>query len=114
MECILKACERVRVGLGLTVGQAEAHRVDQEEAVEAVEVVKKKDPYVGSLRWKVFQTFENPDYRDGPWPKMTAKVISLIVMATILMSTVAFILESEACSPTSWLPGKPFTRGLHP
>tara|TARA_B110001452_G_scaffold249211_1_gene236588 strand:- start:110 stop:1705 length:1596 start_codon:yes stop_codon:yes gene_type:complete len=71
------------------------------------ERTKAQERYTGSFRWKVFQTFENPDYREGPWPKSTAKVISLIVMATILVSTLAFILESEACTPSSFLSGNP-------
>ena len=57
--------------------------------------------YIGSRRWKVFQTFENPGYSN------LAKLISIIVMATILMSTLTFIFESEACEPTSWLPANP-------
>ena len=59
------------------------------------------NPYVGSFRWKVFQTFENPGYSN------MAKVISLVVMLTILVSTLTFILESEACNVTSFLPGYP-------
>jgi len=68
---------------------------------------KATERYAGSFRSKVFQTFENPDYREGPWPAQTAKTISVIVMATILVSTLAFILESEACTPSSWLSANP-------
>lgn len=57
--------------------------------------------YIGSWRWKVFQTFENPGF------SRLAKAISLLVMVTILVSTLTFILESEACEPTSFLPAAP-------
>ena len=57
--------------------------------------------YIGSFRWKVFQTFENPAFSN------LAKLISIVVMATILVSTVTFIFESEACEPTSFLPANP-------
>ena len=57
--------------------------------------------YIGSFRWKVFQTFENPAYSN------LAKLISIVVMATILVSTMTFIFESEACEPTSFLPANP-------
>jgi len=80
----------------------EPPRIADESSDEVV-----RSAYIGSFRWKVFQTFENPDYKDGPWPKPTAKVISLVVMATILVSTLAFILESEACTPSSFLHAKP-------
>ena len=56
--------------------------------------------YIGSFRWKVFQTFENPAFSN------LAKLISIVVMATILVSTLTFIFESEACEPTSFVPGK--------
>ena len=56
--------------------------------------------YIGSFRWKVFQTFENPAFSN------LAKLISIVVMATILVSTLTFIFESEACEPTSFVPAK--------
>ena len=57
--------------------------------------------YIGSFRWKVFQTFENAGF------SRLAKVISIVVMATIMVSTMTFIFESEACEPTSFLPANP-------
>ena len=60
--------------------------------------------YIGSFRWKVFQTFENPDFSENP---ALAKLISVVVMATILVSSTTFIFESEACEPTSFLPANP-------
>ena len=60
--------------------------------------------YIGSFRWKVFQTFEDPDFSENPaW----ARLISVVVMVTILVSCTTFILESEACEPTSFLPAHP-------
>lgn len=56
--------------------------------------------YIGSFRWKVFQTFENPAFSN------LARLISIVVMATILVSTLTFIFESEACEPTSFVPAK--------
>ena len=56
--------------------------------------------YIGSFRWKVFQTFENPGFSN------LAKLISIVVMATILVSTLTFVFESEACEPTSFVPAK--------
>ena len=60
--------------------------------------------YIGSFRWKVFQTFENPDFSENP---VLAKLISVVVMTTILVSSTTFIFESEACEPTSFLPANP-------
>ena len=60
--------------------------------------------YIGSFRWKVFQTFENPDFSENP---ALAKLISVVVMTTILVSSATFIFESEACEPTSFLPANP-------
>ena len=60
--------------------------------------------YIGSFRWKVYQTFENPDFSEHP---ALAKLISVVVMATILVSSTTFIFESEACEPTSFLPANP-------
>ena len=60
--------------------------------------------YIGSFRWKVFQTFENPDFSEYP---VLAKLISVVVMTTILVSSTTFIFESEACEPTSFLPANP-------
>ena len=60
--------------------------------------------YIGSFRWKVYQTFENPDFSEHP---ALAKLISVVVMATILLSSTTFIFESEACEPTSFLAANP-------
>ena len=60
-----------------------------DNAAKHAKQAAREKAYVGSFRWKVFQTFENADYREGPWPRPTAKIISLVVMATIMVSTFA-------------------------
>ena len=82
-------------------GAAQVANVPRARSTKFVDRNGQAKTYIGSFRWKVFQTFENPAFSN------LAKLISIVVMATILVSTITFIFESEACEPTSFLPANP-------
>ena len=82
-------------------GTSQQHAVLRQDSDSArAEVVQKRQKN-DSLRRKIYNTFEDPAY------STPAKYLSIFMMFIILLSTVCFILESEAENPDGMLNEQP-------